>query len=311
MISSFRRSKVNEAAIRIQTRVRIIRDRKHRKLKDEFDARRAERSAGAKLMHSPKNYNYLLRPDSSFSYTWKLIAVAAIFFEVIQILVSQKISKGNFKKLSFRDLVKSLLLKPGEIVAPITPRKMGIKDRVFRCSQLLNADVRTGDALRLFQTFRNVRFKVCGINPAMAIISEVSESQKYWEFFVSRFASSFSNAMWFIAFFDVIVTFFVGELEEKSLILIPKPFFKRWILPDIALQLLVNPTFRSIAKTIRGAINYIVQNFDFFRISLWAISLRHILYYFVKMASYCWRDFVRQQNVLRVSATKQRLKYSN
>lgn len=299
-----------KCAIKIQTRLRILRDRKHLKLKEEFDARRAERTAGAQLMRSSKNYNYLLRPDSRFSYTWRLIAVASIFFEVIQVLVSQKLSNGNFKKLSFPDLVKAVLLRPGELVAPITPRKIGIKDRVFRCSQLLNIDSQTDPTSQLFRIFRSLRFKVCGLKPAIALVSEVSQSQKSWEFFVSSFAVLFNCVMRFIAFFDVIITFFIGELEENGLILIPTPFFRRWILPGIVLQLLVNPTLKSIASTIREVIPYIARNMDFFRVLLWAISLKRLSLYVVEKASYICKDFVRQQNSLRVSATKERLKYS-
>ncbi len=44
-----------------------------------------------------------------------------------------------------------------------------------------------------------------------------------------------------ICFFDVFVKFFTGELDPMTGELKPKPFFRRWIIPGLLLQLLVNP----------------------------------------------------------------------
>ena len=44
-----------------------------------------------------------------------------------------------------------------------------------------------------------------------------------------------------ICFFDVFVKFFTGEFDPMTGELKPKPFFRRWIIPGLLLQLLVNP----------------------------------------------------------------------
>jgi len=51
-----------------------------------------------------------------------------------------------------------------------------------------------------------------------------------------------------ITFLDVPVTFFTGEINEKNGLLIPKPFFSRWILPGLLLQLLVNPKMKEVSS---------------------------------------------------------------
>jgi len=56
-----------------------------------------------------------------------------------------------------------------------------------------------------------------------------------------------------IFFLDVFVTFFTGELTTSG-VLVPKPFFKRYVLPGIALQLIVNPTMIEISRFVKQAI---------------------------------------------------------
>jgi hypothetical protein len=50
-----------------------------------------------------------------------------------------------------------------------------------------------------------------------------------------------------ICFLDVPVTFFVGELRPETGVLVPKPFFARWCLPGLLLQLLVNPQMAAVS----------------------------------------------------------------
>mmetsp|Transcript_30123 Transcript_30123/g.45928 ORF Transcript_30123/g.45928 Transcript_30123/m.45928 type:complete len:296 (-) Transcript_30123:60-947(-) len=52
-----------------------------------------------------------------------------------------------------------------------------------------------------------------------------------------------------VSFFDVFLSFFTGELDKTGQ-LVPKPFFKRYILPGLGLQLLVNPTLKDISKVV-------------------------------------------------------------
>lgn len=53
-----------------------------------------------------------------------------------------------------------------------------------------------------------------------------------------------------ICFLDVFVTFFTGEIEPDTASLTPKPFFPRWILPGLVLQLAVNPQMESTSVVV-------------------------------------------------------------
>ena len=58
-----------------------------------------------------------------------------------------------------------------------------------------------------------------------------------------------------VSFFDVIITFFTGELDTAGL-LIPQDFFPRWILPGVVLQLIVNPTMKDLAQVVGRCIKF-------------------------------------------------------
>lgn len=61
-------------------------------------------------------------------------------------------------------------------------------------------------------------------------------------------------------FWDVFVTFFTGEFHPQSGVLMPKPFFPRWIVPGLILQLLVNPYLKTVStwtfQTLRKILDY-------------------------------------------------------
>ena len=54
-----------------------------------------------------------------------------------------------------------------------------------------------------------------------------------------------------IFFLDVFITFFTGELTTSTGTLMPKPFFTRYIVPGIVLQLIVNPTMIEISQMVK------------------------------------------------------------
>lgn len=53
-----------------------------------------------------------------------------------------------------------------------------------------------------------------------------------------------------VSFLDVFLSFFTGELDSRTGQLVPKPFFSRYFLPGLGLQLLVNPTLKDISKVV-------------------------------------------------------------
>ncbi|KAL3943741.1 MAG: hypothetical protein SGBAC_002164 [Bacillariaceae sp.] len=63
-----------------------------------------------------------------------------------------------------------------------------------------------------------------------------------------------------ICFMDVFITFFIGEFDSDNGTLVPKPFFKRWIVPGIALQLLVNPQMEEVSIWTWETMTRIMEN---------------------------------------------------
>jgi hypothetical protein len=72
------------------------------------------------------------------------------------------------------------------------------------------------------------------------------------EFISHRIADLVST----VSFLDVFITFFTGELDAKTGLLFPKPFFNRWIFPGVVLQLIVNPTMKDISAAVRKIIAF-------------------------------------------------------
>jgi len=66
-----------------------------------------------------------------------------------------------------------------------------------------------------------------------------------------------SSLIAFVSFFDVFITFFTGEFSAKSGKLIPKPFFTRWLVPGIGLQLIVNPTMHGVILFLKAIVRFI------------------------------------------------------
>lgn len=77
---------------------------------------------------------------------------------------------------------------------------------------------------------------------------EYKTSHAAYRFIVDMFWKYFSVGVGIAYFLDVFITFFTGEFHQESGALIPKPFFQRWILPGLVLQLLVNPYMKAVSE---------------------------------------------------------------
>jgi hypothetical protein len=100
-----------------------------------------------------------------------------------------------------------------------------------------------------------------------------------------------------VCYLDVFVTLFTGELDPDTGKLKSKPFFTRWILPGLLLQLLVNPQmettsgyiFRLVKDTLRvGPV----------RVWRWTKALFYPLFIIMVAATqrFVWRPLVQRQN---------------
>jgi IQ calmodulin-binding motif len=74
--------------------------------------------------------------------------------------------------------------------------------------------------------------------------------QTIYRWFVDVLIDDFMIIMSIICFFDVFVTFFTGEVDKVTGELVPKPFFARWIMPGLLIQLLLNPAIDSVSDIV-------------------------------------------------------------
>lgn len=108
---------------------------------------------------------------------------------------------------------------------------------------------KTGEKLTLDQLIMHI------LTPAAERLAPLCWQQVSFlavEFFSHRVVELVS----IVSFLDVFITFSTGELDDKTGGLKPKSFFARWILPGVALQLLVNPTMKDISAVVKKVLAF-------------------------------------------------------
>ena len=87
------------------------------------------------------------------------------------------------------------------------------------------------------------------------------------------------------------------EIDEETGSLVPKPFFQRWIMPGLALQLVVNPKMASASKWF-GKMFTIVMLIGPVRVWRWIVAFlfQCLLYVLDFIGWHFWRPFVKGQN---------------
>lgn len=107
-----------------------------------------------------------------------------------------------------------------------------------------------------------------------------------------------------VCFLDVFVTFFTGELDELTGSLVPKPFFVRWILPGLLLQLAINPSVDRVGEAFFGLWGQIIA-LGPVRVYRWAEAVFYpTLYYcWVGFIRWLWIPLVKHQNEVQIIIT--------
>jgi len=224
----------------------------------------------------------LLRPNTAFSCWWKIIRVSVIGLEVLQLILPRLLlEKGT--KMSLDELLATMLLPPKECLMDpedFAPPKKGIF-KVFskkNVTATMLADMCTP------------------LSPARVTWIQ------FLQFFI-RWICHFTN---FICFFDVPITFFTGEFDKYTGVLVPKPFFPRWILPGLLLQLLVNPVMADVTNVVKAVLTR-ANSIDIGRLLRWAFALLPVTYAFVVE---CFvrltagiKSFIKKQNEITVQTS--------
>jgi hypothetical protein len=126
---------------------------------------------------------------------------------------------------------------------------------------------------------------------------EYKTSHAVYRFIVDMFWKYFSVGVGIAYFLDVFITFFTGDFHKESGVLIPKPFFQRWILPGLVLQLLVNPYMKAVSEWIVEVGSQLLDHGPI-RVWRWVATVFFPLLYVMSMriALPSWRMLVEYQN---------------
>ena len=140
---------------------------------------------------------------------------------------------------------KRLLLSPKTAFA-VGWKYVAIACVMLEVSQIIFAPLLSGELKKmpLDAFFSKVLFASC--------------EEKKWLMAVHLFSRILVPIVHAVCFLDVFVTFFTGELTSVGK-LVPKPFFKRFILPGIVLQLIVNPTMVTFSSVVKSSITHSIH----------------------------------------------------
>ncbi len=178
-----------------------------------------------KQLTRKKNKRLLLSPKTSFAVVWKCVAITCVVLEISQIIFAPMLS-GEMTKMPLDKFLSKVLFATG-------------------CEE----KTRKAVAPSIVVPF---------INEFTANLCTTSSIKQTWLVVVRVIATALVPTVNAIFFLDVFITFFTGELTPSGG-LVPKPFFARFILPGIGLQLIVNPTMIEFSKLTKLAVELAIQ----------------------------------------------------
>jgi hypothetical protein len=236
------------------------------------------------------NRKLLLRPNTTFAVAWKVLFVVCVFFEIGQLAFSPKLTKLVDKKTGQP-------MNIGEVLHTKFVPKL-ISDS---CSDLQTIEAREFKGPKIFRFFqqkmRPTRRKINAEHKPWFCDAPYSTARATYVRGLHFVVTEFLLIVGIVCFLDVFVTFFTGELSDENGALIPKPFMKRWILPGIVLQLLVNPQMETTCKWLFRALSN-AAHFGPARVWRWAAALFfpvfRLLVYVVER--YLWTPLVKKEN---------------
>jgi hypothetical protein len=189
------------------------------------------------------NEKLLMRPNTSFAIAWKAIFVVTVVFEILTKVMAPLIKDQNVDGFLQQHLVPipvSLLPQclPPEEPGAHWPKVLRPLSKVLylrRALPLFLGGTRAPIPRPLPWYCENLYY---AFFQTLAII--------FLELLIHRFLT----IVGIIGYLDVFITFFTGQFDQTTGRLVPKPFFQRWIVPGMVLQLLVNPQMGTTSKWV-------------------------------------------------------------
>lgn len=237
------------------------------------------------------NEKMLLRPNTSFAVTWKVLFVICVVFEITQLALKPKLDKFIDKDTGKRlDIGK--ILDHKLVPTPITEWE--------ECAAWLIDDEQLEKETRGFFQKRRKRRKE----------KEAKKLKRPWfckepfvtaqSMYISVLRFMLTQTLLIIAivcYFDVFVTFFTGIFDSETGVLEPKPFFTRWVIPGLTLQLLVNPRMETTSQYVFQVLSD-AWTIGPIRVYRWSKALFFPLFILCSSAvqRWVWEPFVKREN---------------
>ena len=211
----------------------------------------------------------LLSPKTAFAVSWKYFTVACIALELVHHMFAPVLS-GELKKMPLDTFLLKVLNASSS--SNYCGGKSGTKQAVSAPSIFIPV-----------------------INNLDDIACTGSLIKQTWLVSAHIIATAIPQFVNTIFFLDVFITFFTGELSSSAGTIVPKPFFTRYILPGVGLQLIVNPTMVEISRLVKRMIVHAMR--------VGPCLCSHLLLGCVPFAVCCYNlvldvlfDFVEKQN---------------
>lgn len=235
----------------------------------------------------------LLRPNTTFAVTWKVLFVVCITIEIAQLALKPQLLEYKDSSGNVMDLDKVLHDK-------LVPRPFLEWEQ---CGGLSQVELKKQQKRRIAQKPQIEKQGGEDIGTNIPLDAPWYCHKPY-----PKVQAAYIDALRFlitdslvlvgiICFLDVFVTFFTGEIHPANGVLIPKPFFTRWILPGLTLQLLVNPKMAEISAWVKNLIKGATHVGP---IRAWRWTRALLIPILILMASWLehrvWRPLVRKQN---------------
>ena len=226
----------------------------------------------------------LIKPTTKFSVAWKILFCVCILFEITGLLWNPKLKKIKDETTGDALSVHSVV---GGYFMPVPISE------IPECSC---PEVAQNWKSKLILALQRQPPVTCEPGPWFCH-PPFSTARASYISIVELFIDEFLLLVGLVVFLDVPISFLTGEIDDETGVLRPKPFFKRWILPGLLLQLLVNPKMAPTSKALWGILQKI---FDIgpVRVFRWTSAFIYPLFLFLFdfTERRIWAPFVYEQN---------------
>jgi len=240
------------------------------------------------------NKKLLMRPNTRFAFIWKILFITCVILEIAQLAAAPMLQQ-------YKDKTTNELMHPHQVIEQkLVPSPIEEWEACF--PKFKPEAPKTGFA----KIFENLKISKKEEEQAIPWYCNTPypEAHAAYAKGLKFMITEFLVFVGFVCFLDVFVTFFTGELDDEGF-LNPKPFFARWILPGLVLQLLVNPQMVNVSQWVATTMKY-TASVGPVRVVRWSIALfiPSAKTIFNAMQLHIWLPFVKKENENERAQTK-------